>query len=483
VRSSHLAVWIVFALMTGGLLALRPAGAAAASAGSGDLCLFGSDITQDTGHPMMAGTDPAITGLAGTNAEIAFQSSSGSLNTDIDTTGAYGQPAYGMDPKSSPAISQAAGVVAVAFTANDDTLWGGNGTSETDSGQAMAAGTSPSVSVTGANAEYAYVSPSSQLIVGDGYTWTNPVLGTDAGSSPSIAALDGGGWEAAFEANTGTVWTYDSAGPSGNTGEAMNPGGTPQITALGTSGEYEIAFETNANQLAVEGNAGNTHTGEPMAPGTSPSIAPVGATGYETAFQGSNGDLWIYGSDGSRDTGEAMAPGTSPAVAATGAGYEVAYQCAPAAAPVSTTTTPSPTVPVTTVPVPTTPVTSTTPTTSPGPPPKAKSAPRIKAQFGLKITWNGRTSHVFNVKLEKKLPKAALVTFACRGTRRDRCPRLGKLAKRKRTLAKELAVVAGRTFTHNDLLVITVSAKGYSTETISVRLSGRGRPRYTLAWK
>jgi hypothetical protein len=51
------------------------------------------------------------------------------------------------------------------------------------------------------------------------------------GTSPSIAALAGGGYEIAFEANTGSLYTYSSTGAVKNTTEGMWHGTSPSIAA------------------------------------------------------------------------------------------------------------------------------------------------------------------------------------------------------------------------------------------------------------
>jgi hypothetical protein len=466
------------AVLAGGSLALLPASAAATS--PGDLCLFGTDVSKDTGYPMMPGTSPAIAELSGGNAEVAFQNSGEQLNTYVDSSGAYTSTDYAMDPASSPDIASAAGKVDVVFNAaGTHALWTGSGSTETPSAQILVAGTSPAVAVESSGAtDYAYLAANLDVVEGNGSAWTTYHLGAHSGSSAAIAALDGGGWEVSFEANTTDLYYLNDKGTSTHEHYGMSAGASPAIAGLGTSGDFETAWEANTDKLYNTGSVTNADVADLMAANTNAAITPVGAAGWEIAFQGSNGDLWIEGTDGTMDTGHAMAPGTSPTITVTKSGYETAYQCAAPPPPVTTTATTT----TTTTTVLPAPVTSTTPA-SPPPPATKKSGPRIRAQFTFRITWNGRTSHIYAVKVGKKLPRAALVTFSCKGTKRYRCPKLGTLAKRKRTLAKELAVVAGRTFTHNDVLTITTSAKGYSTERIAITLSGRSRPRFKLSWK
>jgi hypothetical protein len=218
-----------------------------------------------------------------------------------------------------------------------------------------------------------------------------------------------------------------------------------------------------------------------MAPGTNPAIASVDATtADDIAYQGANGDLWLAGSVGSLDTGHAMAPGTSPAITATGSGYEVAYQCAPPPPPVTVTTATTVTTQSTATATATTTVTQVTPAA-----PTSTAKRRVRARFEMKLVWNGHSTHVFGIRSVSRLPRGTLITFTCHrdGTRGRRCPRLGKLARKRRTVARELAVVAGRTFAKNNRLIIAVAARRYSTELITVALPGNSRPRISLRWR
>jgi hypothetical protein len=59
----------------------------------------------------------------------------------------------------------------------------------------------------------------------------NTHLGMMPGTSPSIAALPGGGWQAAFQANTGNLWVVGAKGDPGDTHLGMRPGTSPSITS------------------------------------------------------------------------------------------------------------------------------------------------------------------------------------------------------------------------------------------------------------
>ena len=71
--------------------------------------------------------------------------------------------------------------------------------------------------------------------------------GMRAGTSPSIAALSTGGYEMAFQANTGSLWSVGSD-QHGSWGYGMMAGTSPSIAALSTGG-YEMAFQANTGSL------------------------------------------------------------------------------------------------------------------------------------------------------------------------------------------------------------------------------------------
>ena len=157
-------------------------------------------------------------------------------------------------------------------------------------------------------------------------------LGMMANTASSIASLAGGGQEAAFQANTGNLWTVGSAGnaawPLG-----MMPGTSPSITAL-PGGGYEVAFQANSGNLWTVGSAGNAAWPLGMMRGTSPSIAGT-AGGYEVAFEANSGNLWTVGSAGNTAWPLGLSSGSGPTI--TGAGTtgssQVAYSPPAPAAP------------------------------------------------------------------------------------------------------------------------------------------------------
>jgi hypothetical protein len=136
-----------------------------------------------------------------------------------------------------------------------------------------------------------------------------------------------GSFRAAFQANNGNLYTYDSSAGPAAYNLPMASGTSPSITAV--SGGYENAYQATTHNLVVYGDSKKADTGQGMMPGTSPSIAaPAGSSSFEVAFQANNGNLYTYNSS----TGPAayslpMESGTSPSIAAlSNGGYEIAYQ-------------------------------------------------------------------------------------------------------------------------------------------------------------
>jgi hypothetical protein len=160
---------------------------------------------------------------------------------------------------------------------------------------------------------------------------TNTKGGMLKGTSPSIAALPGGGYEAAFQANNGVLWLYSSlSGTGSSTGLGMEKGTSPSIAAL-PGGGYVVAFQANSGDdlwvySSVTGVGVNTNQG--MLAGTSPSIAALPGGGYVVAFQNNIDDLSVWSSTGGGvNTVLGMSAGSSPSIAAlSGGGYEVAVR-------------------------------------------------------------------------------------------------------------------------------------------------------------
>jgi hypothetical protein len=144
-------------------------------------------------------------------------------------------------------------------------------------------------------------------------------------TAPYLELKPPSGFEAAFQANTGDLWTYSSASGAANLKQGMKAGTSPGIAALATGG-FETAFQANTGDLIAVGPK-NYGTGLAMKAGTSPGIAALAGGGFEVAFQASNGDLYLYSSaSGETKLGLGMMAGTSPSIAASGSGFEVAFQ-------------------------------------------------------------------------------------------------------------------------------------------------------------
>jgi hypothetical protein len=130
------------------------------------------------------------------------------------------------------------------------------------------------------------------------------------GTSPSIHGLLSGGYQVAFQANTGDLWVLGTSW-TGDTGPGMAPGTSPFITVINSS--YEVAFQANNYYLYTWNNlTGPSYLGFGMMPRTSPSITGLWTGGAEIAFQANNGNLWNAGSDGTGGNTYGIAPGTSP---------------------------------------------------------------------------------------------------------------------------------------------------------------------------
>jgi hypothetical protein len=142
----------------------------------------------------------------------------------------------------------------------------------------------------------------------------------------SAASAPSNSYEAAFQANTNSLWSVGKD-PHGDWQQGMMPGTSPSITTL-AGGGYEIAFQANTGELITIGTAGGTNWHLGMMRATSPSIVGLPNGGFEVAFQANTGSLWTVGTDNHGAWGLGMMAGTSPAITAVpgGIGYEVAFQ-------------------------------------------------------------------------------------------------------------------------------------------------------------
>lgn len=115
---------------------------------------------------------------------------------------------------------------------------------------------------------------------------------------------------AAFQSNSGDLWTVGSAGwTDWNVGIASRT--SPAVVAL-PGGGYEVAFQANSGDLWTVGTAGWTDWQLQMAPRTSPGISPGPSGGAIEAYQAPDGTLWTVGRSG-YPWKVGMAAGTNPA--------------------------------------------------------------------------------------------------------------------------------------------------------------------------
>lgn len=284
----------------------------AALVSGNDLYTYSSPGLDNTGDPVMAGTNPAIALLSNGTYEIAYQSSIGYLI--LDNSGVLTSTGLAMKSGTSPAIAASGSSYQVAYQASSGSLWTYSPSAgAVNQSQGMLAGTSPSITALASGGyEMAFQANTGILIVYGSGGDINTSLGMKAGTSPSISAA-GGGFEAAMQANTGVLWTYGTNGTA-DLGLGMASGTSPAIAGL-TTGGYELAFQTNTGVLEVYGQAADLNTGVGMESGTSPSIAAEAGGGYETAIQESNRLFTVYGTVGNVQTDLMMASGTSPSIA------------------------------------------------------------------------------------------------------------------------------------------------------------------------
>src|ERR1700722_18027194 len=88
-----------------------------------------------------------------------------------------------------------------------------------------------------------------------------------AGTSPSIAASPKGGFEVAFQANDGNLYTYNSVTGPANLRQGMDNTTSPSRAAL-AGGGYETAFQANTADLKVCSDAGKARTDQAVDPDT-----------------------------------------------------------------------------------------------------------------------------------------------------------------------------------------------------------------------
>jgi uncharacterized protein with FMN-binding domain len=157
---------------------------------------------------------------------------------------------------------------------------------------------------------------------------TNTTSGMAAGTNPSAVLLPSG-YLMAFQGSNGTLWTYSAPNKEWvNTTSGMASGTSPSIGAM-PDGTYVAAFQANDGKLWIYSpTKGWTNTTLTMATGTSPSLCVLSDGSYVAAIQAVEGNLWTYSSSsGAANRKLGMASGTSPSITAKPNGsYVVAFQ-------------------------------------------------------------------------------------------------------------------------------------------------------------
>jgi hypothetical protein len=303
---------------------------------AGDLALAGPGGTGDSpisNLAIMPGTSPAIAYFEfdGTSDGylMAYQDTAGQLievATDDGPDATPFAPGVAMASGTSPSITALNGddvEVAVQDSENDlITVGVGDGSAGMTNWGPMAPGTSPSVTALPSQGAFAF-EVAYQGIFGllttvgaeDHGAWD---LGMAGHTSPAITQLPNGGYEVAFQANTGVLWTAQSGASGGtNLSQGMMAGTSPSITVQ--SGGYEIAFQANTGSLITFGTTTDKNWKLGMMAGTSPAITsfPSGGNQYEVAFQANTGQVWTVGQDDhdAWNSDNTTAAGTSPSIA------------------------------------------------------------------------------------------------------------------------------------------------------------------------
>lgn len=147
-----------------------------------------------------------------------------------------------------------------------------------------------------------------------------------AGGAFAVTYTGGSNVHAAFQSDTGSLYTYSATG-NANANAAVMAGTSPAITTA--PGGYEVAYQDTNGQLVLTGTGGSFAPGLAMMAGTSPSIAALSGGGFEVAYQSDKGFLALYSSASGPASivGLGMYAGTSPAISATANnGYQVVFQ-------------------------------------------------------------------------------------------------------------------------------------------------------------
>jgi hypothetical protein len=263
-----------------------------------------------TSFGMAASTSPSI--LAGSQESmVAFQTNGNQL-WRYRVGGELFENGFGMKPETSPSIS--GGVI--SFQANNTDYYRYNyedgATNDTKIG--MSALSSPSATWFRANNNHLY------HFVGEAGVKTNLELAPNTSPSSDEALPETE--VVAYQAASGDLSIYKPSNEEVlSLGYGMAPSTSPSVAAL-AGGGYEVAFQTNTNQMWTWSSITGLHKwGLGMRPDTSPSIADRtdGKAGdTEVAFQANNTDLYLFRpqKDKGEDTGWGMAPASSPSISA-----------------------------------------------------------------------------------------------------------------------------------------------------------------------
>ncbi len=202
--------------------------------------------------------------------QIAFQANTGHLWT----TGEFGTHSTRllMAAGTSPDIASSGyGDYNVAFQANTGMLWTAGHLGTRSLHLPMAPGTSPSIGEGGD--QIAYQGRNNHVWVTDLITPGKPVVGHDLGlgmmpgTSPSLSSA-GNGYQIAFQANTGRLWT---------TGEDGRRNLRYRMSRLSSPSSYrdEIVFTSNRNQIYDVTDTGTKIQILPLAsvPGSTPALS------------------------------------------------------------------------------------------------------------------------------------------------------------------------------------------------------------------
>ena len=173
-----------------------------------------------------------------------------------------------------------------------------------------------------------------QANTGSMFTYAPSVGGADtasgmaAGTSPSVALLPTG-YLMAFQSWQGELWTYSPATKWTDLKVAMRAETSPAIAAL-PDGSYVVAFQGSDGRLwTYSPKTGAVPHELGMRAETSPSVAALPDGSYVVAFQSWQGELWTYASTTGSGTPHnlGLAGDTTPSIVVMPNGsYTIAFQ-------------------------------------------------------------------------------------------------------------------------------------------------------------